>query len=148
MNFQLMDRDHIVNPILCGRSLGQQYIVDQFAKIELSRLTYILNHQKELRAEVYSGAKDAMRSNDASGIENVGRKVVLPSSFTGGDRYMHQKYLDLIALYQEFGHPHLFITMTCNPNWREIKDQLKPGETPLYRPELVSWVFKLKNNSS
>lgn len=57
---------------------------------------------------------------------------------------MHQQYLDSIGLYQRFGHPHLFITMTCNPNWREIQDNLRPGETALDRPELVSRVFKLK----
>jgi hypothetical protein len=25
--------------------------------------------------------------------------------------------------------PDLFVTMTCNPNWREIKDNLFPGQT-------------------
>ena len=40
-NYQLMDQDGIVNPILYGRSLGQQFLVDQFAKSELSRLHYI-----------------------------------------------------------------------------------------------------------
>ena len=141
-NYMLMYRKGIVNPILCGRSLGQQYIVDQFAKAELSRLNYIECNQKEMRAEVYSGAKDAMKSD--KGLSNVGKRVVLPSSFTGGDRYMHQQYLDSIGLYQRFSHPHLFITMTCNPNWPEIQDQLEPGQTALDRPELVSRVFNLK----
>ena len=68
-NFMLMDRKGIVNPILCGRSLGQQYIVDQFAKAELSRLNYIECNQKEMRAEVYSGAKDAMKSAGAAAKE-------------------------------------------------------------------------------
>ena len=71
----------VVNPILYGKSLGQQYMVDQFAKVELSRLTYIENHQKELRAEFYSGAKDAMKS-DGKDLKDVGKKVIiLPSSF-------------------------------------------------------------------
>ena len=37
-NYQLMDQDGIVNQILHGRSLGQQFLVDQFAKSEISRL--------------------------------------------------------------------------------------------------------------
>ena len=131
----------IVNPILRGRSLGQQYLVDQFAKTEFSRLNFIQHHQKELRAEVYSGAKDAMKSDR---LGNVGKRVVLPSSFLGGDRYMHQQYLDSIALYQRFGHPHLFITMTCNPNWPEIQNNLKLEETALDQPDLVSRVFNQK----
>ena len=144
-NYQLMDRDGIVNPILYGRSLGQQFIVDQFAKSELSRLHYIKCHQKEMRAEVYSGAKDAMAKSDGDeSLKNVGKRVILPSSFIGGDRYMHQEYLDSIGLYQRYGHPHGFATMTCNPNWREIQENLKDGETALDRPDLVARVFKLK----
>jgi len=147
INFQLMKRKNedgtsVVNPILRGRSLGQQYIVDQYAKSELSRLNYIEFHQKDMRAEVYSGAKDAMKAD--KNLNDVGKKVVLPSSFVGGSRYMHQQFLDSIGLYQRFGHPHLFITMTCNPNWPEIQDNLKMGETALDQPDLVSRVFNLK----
>ena len=101
-----MERDGITNPILRGRSLGQQYIVDQFAKSELGRCRYVELHQKELRAEVYNGAKDAMKSN--ADLSSVRKRVILPSSFTGGERYMHQQSLDFIALYQTFGHPHFF----------------------------------------
>ena len=66
---------------------------------------YIECQQKELRVEVYSGAKDVMKSD---GLGKVGKKFILPSSFTGGDRYMHQQYLDSIALYQRFGRAHFF----------------------------------------
>ena len=64
-SFQLHDRqdenkNFITNPILRGKSLTQQYVVDQFAKIELSRLNYIKNNQKEMRAELYNGLKDAV----------------------------------------------------------------------------------------
>ena len=34
--------------------------------------------------------------------------------------------------------------MTCNPNWHEIQEILKDGETALDRPELVAHVFKHK----
>ena len=53
VNFQLMERvkdresadgKKVVNPILRGQSLDQQYMVDQFAKAELSRLNYIECH--------------------------------------------------------------------------------------------------------
>ena len=57
---------------------------------------------------------------------------------------MHQEYLDSIGLYQQYGHPHGFATMTCNANWHEIKENLKDGETALDRPDLVAHVFKLK----
>ena len=59
---------------------------------------------------------------------------------------MHQEYLDSIGLFQRFGHPHLFLTMTCNPGWPEISENLKEGESALDRPDLVSRVFKLKKD--
>ena len=127
VNFQLMERiqdeksandKKVVNLISRGRSLGQQYMVDKFAKTELSRLNYIECHQEELRAEVYSGAKDAMKSD---GLGKVGKNVILFSFFTGGDRYIHQQYLDSISLYQRFGRPHFFILMTTNPNRKKNK---------------------------
>ena len=40
--------------------------------------------------------------------------------------------------------PTLFITFTCNHEWKEIVENLKPGQTYIDRPELVSRVFKLK----
>ena len=57
---------------------------------------------------------------------------------------MHQEYLDPTGLYQPYGHPHGFVTMTCNHNWHEIQENLKDGETALDRPDLVACVFKLK----
>ena len=33
--------------------------------------------------------------------------------------------------------------MTCNPNWPEIKNELKPGQKPQDRPDLVARVFDL-----
>ena len=104
-----------------------------------------LCNQKEMSAEVYSGAQDAMGKSDGDGgLKNIGKRVILPSSFIGGDTYMHQEYLDSIGLYQHYGHLHGFAAMTCNPNWHGIQENLKDGETPLDRADLVAHVFKLK----
>ena len=56
----------------------------------------------------------------------VGRRVVLPSSFTGGPRYMCQLYQDAMAIVRKKGKPDLFITFTCNPKWPEIAEGLLP----------------------
>ena len=37
-----------------------------------------------------------------------------------------------------------FITMTCNPHWCEIVDNLGPGQTAQNRPNLVARVFNKK----
>ena len=46
-------------PLLWGGNLFQQYVVDAWASVEQSTLNWVKQHQKELRAEVYSGLRDA-----------------------------------------------------------------------------------------
>ena len=44
----------------------------------------------------------------------------------------------------EYHKPDFFITMTCNPNWEEIKKELLPDQNPEDRPNIVVAVFKQK----
>jgi hypothetical protein len=74
----------------------------------------------------------------------VGKRVVLPRSFSGGDRDMQQRFLNAMAIVQRFGKPDYFITMTCNPYWEEVTSNLEPGQTPQDRPDLVSRVYRAK----
>ena len=46
-----------------------------------------------------------------------------------------------------FGKPDYFITLTCNPRWKEITDELLEGQGPEDCPDIVSRVFKLKLRS-
>ena len=55
-----------------------------------------------------------------------------------------RRYQDAMAIVREYGKPDFFITMTCNPNWPEIKDFLLPGQNAQDNPTLVVRVFKLK----
>uniref|UniRef100_A0A914Z2E1 Helitron helicase-like domain-containing protein n=1 Tax=Panagrolaimus superbus TaxID=310955 RepID=A0A914Z2E1_9BILA len=59
---------------------------------------------------------------------------------------MEQLYQDAMAIVRRFGKPDLFITMTCNPNWKEILENLLEGQTPADRPDLVARVFKQKKD--
>ena len=47
--------------------------------------------------------------------EALGHCIILPSSFTGGDRFMQQLYQDSMAIVWHFGCPTLFITFIANP---------------------------------
>ena len=73
-----------------------------------------------------------------------GRRIILPPSFSGSPRELRQCYLDAMAIVQRFGKPDLFVTMTANPSWPEIQQNLRPGETAANRPELTSRVLRLK----
>nr|VDD22599.1 unnamed protein product [Brassica oleracea] len=80
----------------------------------------------------------------------IGQRFILPPSFTGGPRYLVEKYHDVMAICREYGNPDLFITMTANPNWREIKEHLEiySGDSPNDRPDIECRVFKMKTPSS
>ncbi|XP_074290217.1 uncharacterized protein LOC141616947 [Silene latifolia] len=49
-----------------------------------------------------------------------------------------------MARVHRFGKPDLFVTMTSNANWPEIKDQLALGEEAQNRPDFVARVFRAK----
>lgn len=63
-------------------------------------------------------------------LGNVGHRIILLSSFIGCPHDIYQRYQDAMSLVQNFNNPDLFITMTCNPNWEEIKSGLLSGYTP------------------
>jgi len=143
--FCLQQRSCEATTLLCGDRLFQQYIVDAFASVEENRLRFIIKNNKNLRSEIYKGIHDALHKGDFDG-NNVGKKVILPASFTGSKRYMVQNYQDAMAICRFYGPPDLFITFTCNPKWQEIDDSLAfiPGQKANARPDMVSRVFKLK----
>ena len=74
----------------------------------------------------------------------IGRRIVLPATFIGSPRYMQKLFHDSMVLVRVLGKPDLFVTMTCNPNWSEIIDELEPGQSPPDRPDIVVRVFDLK----
>ena len=70
--------------------------------------------------------------------------IILPSTFVGSPMYMMQNYQDDMAIVRSKGKPNLCITMTCNPNWREIRYNLFPGQQASDRPDICARVFHLK----
>ncbi|KAL6558232.1 hypothetical protein OROMI_018582 [Orobanche minor] len=75
----------------------------------------------------------------------IGQNFVLPSSYIGSPRDMRQRYLNALALVSEYGKPDFFITMTCNPNWPEIRESLLPDDEAQNRSDLVARVFRARN---
>jgi len=102
-----------------------------------------MREQKALHANCYKDLQDAIVDGDGD-PSNVGHRIILPSTFTGGPRYMHECQQDAMAYVRKYGHPDLFITMTCNPNWPEIKSNLLSRQKPEDHPELVACIFRLK----
>lgn len=129
--------------LLHSGRLFQQYVVDMYVKIETTRLDFFCLNQEQIRAEVYQGIVDGIQMGETSG-QNMGRRVVLPGSFIGGPRDMKRRYLDAMALVHRYGKPDIFLTITCNPNWPEIKQELGPTDLTQDRPDLLSRIFRAK----
>ncbi|XP_010534679.1 PREDICTED: uncharacterized protein LOC104810180 [Tarenaya hassleriana] len=131
--------------IVKGGRLFQQYVVDAYTAIEQERIRWMRNNQKTLRADLYNNVFDAVDKGDTN-AKVLGRRVILPPTFTGGPRYMVENYHDAMAICRWFGNPDLFVTVTANPKWQEISDHLKAygGESANDRPDIECRVFKMK----
>ncbi|CAE1327684.1 unnamed protein product [Acanthosepion pharaonis] len=75
---------------------------------------------------------------------NLGKLCILPSCYTGGPRYMHERTPDAMTYVRHYGRPDLFVTFTCNPKWVEITRELFPGQQYSHRPDLIARVFRLQ----
>ncbi|CAH1415218.1 unnamed protein product [Lactuca virosa] len=117
---------------------------DAYTMIESERLYYIRSQQHVLRCESYENLRN-QKAQGTTNISNIGQRVILPSSFTGGARYMLQNYLDAMSLCKWFGYPDFFITFTCNPKWPEVRRFLKDTSLqPEDRPDILCRLFKIK----
>lgn len=140
--YQIMIREKEHNHILMCRILFSQYIVDMYAKIESERLLFIRLNQKKLRAENYIHLRDAIINDDK--VKEIGKTVILPSTYTGSPRHMHEYAQDAMTYVRKYGKPDLFITFTCNSKWHEIEDLLQNGQVPSDRHDIIARIFKQK----
>ncbi|EEC71179.1 hypothetical protein OsI_03059 [Oryza sativa Indica Group] len=95
--YKFQMRRGIFNPILHGGLLFQQFAVDMYIKVESSRLDYVRNNQKEIRADLYQGLMDSIQAGE-SRASAVGKRTVLPALFVCGGRNMKRRYMDAMAL--------------------------------------------------
>ncbi|XLR00487.1 hypothetical protein HN51_055286, partial [Arachis hypogaea] len=56
--------DH--STVLQAGRLLQQYVVDNYVKIETGKLRWVRNRQKKLRAELYQGLQDALHTGETN----------------------------------------------------------------------------------
>ncbi|XP_029172378.1 uncharacterized protein LOC114941527 [Nylanderia fulva] len=103
-------------------------------------------NQKQLRAETYQGLIDYLANTANNNDAHIGKMIILPSTFVGSPRNMLQHYQDAMAIVRKYGKPDIFITMTCNPNWREIKENLLPNQQPADRPDICARNCKISNS--
>jgi len=112
--------------------------------IEAQLLSFIRANQKLIRCDILNGLQEVVNRGKTD-PSSIGRHIVLSASFTGGTRYMFNNCQDAMAICKKFGYLDLFITITCNVNWSEIRDFVSPrGLTASDKPDIVCRVFKRK----
>ncbi|KAK9682709.1 hypothetical protein RND81_10G090900 [Saponaria officinalis] len=131
--YRIQQRRTERSALLRGGRLFLQYLVDAYTCIEAERI------------ELYDGLADAIARGDTDATL-LGRRIVLPSTFTRGPRYKVQNYQDAMAICRVYGNPDLFITFTANTKWQEIQAMLSeiPGQKAEDRPDIIVRVFKMK----
>jgi len=70
-----------------------------WAAAENSCITWICHHQVDLQAELYQGAVDTLHEGvDAA---SIGKKVILPASFTSGPQFMQKNLQNILHSYRD-----------------------------------------------
>lgn len=105
-----------------------------YSRVEEERLWYIRNNQPQ------ETDNDEMILAEG-GASDDPRNVYLPSSFLCSKRWSSQQTADALTICTRFGKPTFFITLTTDPNWPEIKSQLRPGQNYTDIPTVVARVY-------
>ncbi|XP_046391588.1 uncharacterized protein LOC124159723 [Ischnura elegans] len=144
--------------------LSQAWQVEMFARYEEERLRFIRfsqhrsNTETALRVVPLDELVEAERNRQRIGqvMQDLHRdetvqgeggvqpgKVYLPSSFTGGPRYMKVHYENAMGLVSRLGSPTFFLTFTYSANWVENKKACPHG-TGLSDPATACRIFQIK----
>ncbi|GJR68314.1 DNA helicase [Tanacetum coccineum] len=114
----------------------------------VTMLAYYI-YQLHFRLQQYDllfreGLYDAISQGERDGYE-VGGRIILPMSFTGGPQYMYAHFRCSCYL-SKVRKSTVFITFTCNVNWPEIKRSMSeyPHLTASDRADVVCRVFEQK----
>ena len=86
--YRLGIRDGLFNTLIYAGKLFQQWIVDRYVKIERDRIEYCRNEQSKLRVETYQGLPDYLEKTANRNNAQVGKIIILPSTFSGSPRNM------------------------------------------------------------
>ena len=125
-----------------SKLLFQQYLVDVFTKIEGNKLEFIRRNQAQLRVDSDQGLMDHIHARAEEEHANVGRIVILPYTFHGSDRNMNQNYQDAMSIIVKYEKSDIFLTMSANPRWPEVTENLLPHQQPSVKAYVYTIEFQ------
>jgi hypothetical protein len=101
-----LDSNHL---FLSGK-LFQEYVCESWAFTEQKYLAQLKAKQSDLRIELYRGLADAVAHNVDTNLEDLGRRIILPSSFAGSTRHMQQQCQDVLAINHYHGGGVIYLS--------------------------------------
>ncbi len=140
-----------VNRFILMFMLAQYWLLDFFSCIRDQRLSII----GQMRDQIMMGqprqtrnsysVEDALEEGESHGagyIDEPRRESYLPDSVHGSQRHLSALAKNALVLVSEYGCPHVFLTLTCNPECLGIQSQLINGQTAFDRPDVTVPVFQ------
>ena len=130
--FQLQHREGITNPFLLAGRLSQELFIDARVQIIEQALSFERRRFEETqlrsgqRSDLKKGLKDAGR--DSTG-KDFGSPSFFPlgKNFEGSNTWKWWQLQKNVAMLRSLGKPTLLVTITCNPTWKEVIDNLPSG---------------------
>jgi hypothetical protein len=162
--YSIMRRNPLPHLNACGQ-LTCEFWCDVWAQNEARKLGFLRlpQQQAKIRSATHCAVSDAI--SQQYNMNWVGDPVVMPTSFIGSARWYRALYHDAMMipryglhsathridlttyhayLRSTYGHPDLFVTMTCNPMWPEILRALPEGADVNDYPDIIARIFYIK----
>nr|GEY73331.1 uncharacterized protein [Tanacetum cinerariifolium] len=92
--YRIQERNNGYSLLQNSRKLYQQFLVDGYTMLESQQLFYVRREQKNLRCASYSKLSSAVNNGETS-TSGLGKRIYLPSSYTGRARFMAARNLKL-----------------------------------------------------
>ena len=144
----VINRTLRVNRFMIMARLAQYWLMDFYSRVLDQRMSIVRKMKSrimmgQIRQSYHSLSEhESQDLRDAGYMDTPKEESYLPSSVHGSPRHMAALARNALILVSEFGCPHVFITLTCNPKWPEIVSQLLHGQTAFDRQDVTTTVFK------
>ncbi|CAM9746325.1 unnamed protein product [Phaeothamnion confervicola] len=124
--------------------VAQEWACDMQSRQEDMVLGYLRSQKMQQRIASYRTIRtfDAANDNDGDGPMKIGKR--LPFSHPGHPAARRKNEQEALAVVARRGKPHLFITITFNPDCPEMNENLSRGQTYSDNPTLCDRIFKTK----
>nr|XP_012152726.1 PREDICTED: uncharacterized protein LOC105664129 [Megachile rotundata] len=128
-----------------------QWLVDKALRVQEDKLQWLHDNQNVLRRDTLQNIGDFntnanrnVRPNTDTINPQTSVQILLPSTFIGSPRHSINTLQDMLALSMQLGAATFFVTVTANPAWPEITENLNPGNRRDLRPDIGNRVFHSK----